>query len=44
METGYNQQQKINDICLENMNIIVKQWINDLSGLPRVVIIEKPLV
>jgi len=40
METGYNQLEEINNICLKNRNIKVKQWINDLSGLPRVVIIE----
>ncbi len=41
METGYDQQEKTNAVCRNNENLIIRQWLNDLAGRPRVVIIEK---
>jgi release factor glutamine methyltransferase len=41
METGYDQQKKTDSICKNNKNLIIRQWLNDLAGRPRVVIIEK---
>ncbi len=41
METGYDQQEKIEAVCAEEKNLIIKEWLNDLAGRPRVVIIEK---
>jgi release factor glutamine methyltransferase len=44
METGYDQQEKIDAICANNENLIIRQWLNDLAGRPRAVIIEKTAV
>jgi methylase of polypeptide subunit release factors len=41
METGYDQQDKIEAACAEEKNLIIREWLNDLAGRPRVVIIEK---
>ena len=41
METGYDQQEKTDAICVNNENLIIRHWLNDLAGRPRAVIIEK---
>ena len=41
METGYGQQEKVEVVCSEDKNLIIREWLNDLAGRPRVVIIEK---
>lgn len=41
MECGYDQQQSVGRIVEDAGDLMVREWISDLGGIPRVVIVEK---
>jgi len=41
MECGYDQQSSVTRLVEADSGLKVREWIRDLGGIPRVVVVEK---